>query len=214
MSDSEIATFVFLDLETTGLIREGKPAPSVTELCMVAVQREDMLKTVYPRVLNNFVLCFNPGEAKLSTEAKQLTGLTNTCLQEQKKFDKSAMNVINSFLRRLRGPVCLLAHNGNEFDFRLLVAESQNAGKPFLEPLLCADTLEAFRSTRKRNSAGARQSFALGRIYQREIGRPSPSCHNAAADVKTLIEVSQKMPSEFVSWVDDHAVPFSSITAP
>lgn len=74
MSDSEIATFVFLDLETTGLIREGKPAPSVTELCMVAVQREDMLKTVYPRVLNNFVLCFNPGEAKLSTEAKQLTG--------------------------------------------------------------------------------------------------------------------------------------------
>lgn len=43
-------------------------------------------------------------------------------------------------------PICLLAHNGNRFDFPLLVAELRRIKQCFDEEILCADTYEMFRS--------------------------------------------------------------------
>ena len=69
---SEIQTFVFLDFETTGLLRERA---KITEMCLLAVSRRHMreLDTDVPRIQNKLVLCLNP-EKELTDVASELTG--------------------------------------------------------------------------------------------------------------------------------------------
>ena len=70
-----IATFVFLDLESTGLGGDGKQ-PRITELCLVAVHRDnlqDPCKDDTPRVLNKLTLCTYPMKV-VEHGAAQITG--------------------------------------------------------------------------------------------------------------------------------------------
>ncbi|XP_029672137.1 uncharacterized protein LOC115240870 isoform X2 [Formica exsecta] len=58
----EIQTFIFFDLETTGLI-QGKIMPRITEIALVAVTRESICncnKASLPRVLHKLILPINP----------------------------------------------------------------------------------------------------------------------------------------------------------
>lgn len=67
-------------------------------------------------------------------------------MENQKAFTAETVTLISAFLNHLRKPICLLAHNGNKFDFPLLVAELKRINQSLDKSLLCADTLEAFRS--------------------------------------------------------------------
>jgi len=57
----DIQTYVFFDLETTGLI-QGKIFPRITEIALVAVSRESICNSnkPLPRVLHKLVLPVNP----------------------------------------------------------------------------------------------------------------------------------------------------------
>ncbi|KAL5011422.1 hypothetical protein ScPMuIL_009973 [Solemya velum] len=165
MSEREVASFVFLDLETTGLLGAGE-RPRVTELCMVSVRREDMLTGQCPRVSNKLQICLNPVKM-ISPSSSLITGLFNDSLEYQGKFDVAVMDMVNAFLKRLPQPVSLLAHNGNNFDFRLLVAEANKLNRTFIEGLLCADTLEAFRMLDEEEQQTATSKH--GAITQREL---------------------------------------------
>lgn len=58
----EIQTFIFFDLETTGLIQE-KIMPRITEIALVAVTRASICnsnKASLPRVLHKLILPINP----------------------------------------------------------------------------------------------------------------------------------------------------------
>lgn len=67
--------------------------------------------------------------------------------------------LLEYFFRRLRHPLCLLAHNGKRYDFPLLQAELKNI-KYGLDPgILCADTLEAFRFIVANPSSAWENSF-------------------------------------------------------
>lgn len=59
---------------------------------------------------------------------------------------EKTITLINAFIDHLSKPVCLIAHNGNNFDFPLLVAELKRINQSLDNSLLCADSLEAFRS--------------------------------------------------------------------
>lgn len=73
----EIGTFVFLDLESTGLL-DLKENCRITELCMIAVRRMDMLSSgPLPRVLNKVTLCLNPIKP-ISAFSSQITGKSNS----------------------------------------------------------------------------------------------------------------------------------------
>lgn len=37
-----------------------------------------------------------------------------------KKFDENTVDLMNCFLKQLQKPVCLVAHNGNAFDYPIL----------------------------------------------------------------------------------------------
>jgi len=61
----KIQTFIFLDLETTGLIGDN---PKITEIALIAVKRESIYncgKNFPPRVLHKLVLPINPQKITL-----------------------------------------------------------------------------------------------------------------------------------------------------
>ena len=73
-------------------------------------------------------------------------GLGNEDLLHQKDFDEGFCSLLTLFLQRQTPPVCLVAHNGHNFDFPLLKAELRRLDQALPEGILCADSLEAVRS--------------------------------------------------------------------
>ncbi|XP_063966485.1 three prime repair exonuclease 2-like [Lytechinus pictus] len=161
-----INSFVFLDLETSHL--EKGDRPTIIEMSLFAVHRTgllhpdvlasvnrakrqdttyDLSKVLFPRVVDKLTLCLDPRK-QTSAQSFCLTKLDNLNLCESKKMalDKDVISMLNIFLRRQEGPICLVAHNGNRFDFPMLRTELSRvtANEPF-EDFLCADSLDGFR---------------------------------------------------------------------
>ena len=154
-----IKTLVYFDLEATGLKSSGRPR--IPELCFVAVDVKEintlnkklcekvrnitcpgdilLLETLLPRVLNKLTICVYP-MFTIMPEISSITGLSNYNLTGQDKFQKSTGDLLNAFLSRLPSPVCLVAHNGNAYDFPLLRAELVKAGAEFGPNIYCLDS--------------------------------------------------------------------------
>ncbi|KAB0796836.1 hypothetical protein PPYR_10897 [Photinus pyralis] len=141
----DIKTFIFLDCETTGLPFQESNKTRITELCFVAVQSDHISLGVFPRIQNKLNFCFNPRKF-ISTEASRITGLTNELLEHQTEFDVSCFSVMREFLNANRKPICLVAHNGNKFDYPILKAEIYKTGNEMASDVLCIDSLVAFRN--------------------------------------------------------------------
>lgn len=73
-------------------------------------------------------------------------GLYNDMLENQEEFDDSVPKLLEYFFRRLQKPICLVAHNGNRFDFPVLQAELKRLNYSLSPDVVCADTLVAFRA--------------------------------------------------------------------
>ena len=69
-----------------------------------------------------------------------ITGLNNYNLNGQAKFEKSTDDLLSRFLSRLPDPVCLVAHNGNMYDFLLLKVELEKAGISLGINMFCVDS--------------------------------------------------------------------------
>jgi three prime repair exonuclease 1 len=142
-----IKTFALFDLETTGLPELEYFKTKITELTLVAVSVDHFLETSksqLPRVLHKLTLCLNPFK-RIDIKATEVTGLTNEMLEHEKKFDKNTMNLIECFLFQLQQPVCLIAHNGNKFDFPLLKKQQEILEGAFPHSLKCCDSLQVFQ---------------------------------------------------------------------
>ena len=74
-----------------------------------------------------------------------LTGLDNYNLSGQSTFNKNTSDLINNFLSCLPAPVCLIAHNGNAYDFPLLKAELEKLGTKLDAEILCADSYRGIK---------------------------------------------------------------------
>ena len=131
------ASLVYLDLEATGLRSSGRPR--ITELCLVAVRAEDLLSPAQARVMGKLCLPVYP-MAIIPPHVTDLTGLDNTNLSGQAPFSKETGELVRGFLARLPTPVCLVAHNGDYYDFPLLRAELVQAGVELPAGLRCADS--------------------------------------------------------------------------
>ena len=154
-----IRTFVYFDLEATGLKSSGRPR--VCELSLIAVGSSDILdlhksllnsisdrtnedtsiqvKTFSPRIVNKLTLCVYP-MAIIVPLVSSMTGLDNYNLTGQSKFDRKIGNLLSIFLSCLPSPVCLVAHNGSQYDFPLLKAEMEKAGTKLGSEILCVDS--------------------------------------------------------------------------
>lgn len=64
-SSKEIKTFLFFDIETTGLPEYENNKTKITEISLMAITRDQLQQysnyNIFPRVVNKLNLCFNPG---------------------------------------------------------------------------------------------------------------------------------------------------------
>lgn len=151
MSDQKreltIKTIAFFDLETTGLPDLEFFKTKITELSIVAVSVDHLLETKsgdVPRVLHKLSICLNPYK-RIDLKSSEITGLTNEMLEHEKKFDKNTMNLLECFIFQLQQPVCLISHNGDNFDFPLLKKQYEVHEGAFPHSLKCCDSLPVFR---------------------------------------------------------------------
>uniref|UniRef100_A0A8D0CC49 exodeoxyribonuclease III n=1 Tax=Salvator merianae TaxID=96440 RepID=A0A8D0CC49_SALMN len=206
-------TFVFLDVETTGLRRDQ---PHVSELCLFAVHRFSLQSVLLdlpniprlPRIIDKLVLCIDPQKPFIPA-AEEITGLCNRTLEENCKsgFNKAVVEAVDGFLNRQAGPVCLVAHNGLDFDFPLLRAELQQVGSDLPPNVGCLDTLLAFKDMEK----SAHMRFRLGDLYYDFYEEEPAAAHSAEGDVVSLLLVFLARAPELMTWAALNACTWEQI---
>uniref|UniRef100_A0A1B6FXI8 Exonuclease domain-containing protein n=1 Tax=Cuerna arida TaxID=1464854 RepID=A0A1B6FXI8_9HEMI len=184
----ETKTYVFFDLETTGL-PQFENGTRITEISLVAASRDQIAdkhngvtkennisNDFLPRVLNKINLTVYPCKM-IQPRASEITGLTNENLEVQHPFDEDLFKLIVHFMERLEKPICLVAHNGNKFDFPILQSELSKINKELPDDLYCADTLLGFREV---------------------LARPLNSEENAISGIKPLNDTNTKKAASLV----------------
>ncbi|XP_073456297.1 three prime repair exonuclease 2-like [Aquarana catesbeiana] len=193
---SLVKTFIFLDLEATGL---NEDLPKITELCLVAVHASSLKNPTtndsgeiqLPRVLDKLCLCIDPVKP-LTPKASEITGLDNELLRtcEKQTFDESLINTVIQFINRQAQPVCLVAHNGFYYDYPLLKTELLQQDHDLCSSILCVDSLQAFRylhNEEKPRPEYIKGQFSLIEIHRKFFGKEPNFSHYAEGDVLTLI---------------------------
>ena len=140
----EVKTLVYFDLEATGLKSSGRPR--ISELSLIAVNVHDVLQM-------NKEMTENMEHRTIEScvhQTSDITGLDNYNLTGQSKFSKSTGDLINNFLSLLPAQVCLVAHNGNAYDFPLLKAELEKAGTQLKSDVFCIDSYVGIRQLLKK----------------------------------------------------------------
>ncbi|XP_077185834.1 three prime repair exonuclease 2 isoform X2 [Paroedura picta] len=198
----DFQTFVFLDLETTGLPRDQ---PCMAELSLFAVNRRSLQCPAPqlpqlpqpPRILDKLTLCIDP-QKPFTPKAEEITGLSNRTLEENGKldFNRAAVDALRAFLDRQASPICLVAHNGLRFDFPLLRTELLRAEADLPPDTGCLDTLPALRDL----DQVANQSYQLGEVFRRFYGQDPVRAHSAEGDVLTLLLVFLAKAPELMEW--------------
>ncbi|XP_070597511.1 three prime repair exonuclease 2-like [Erythrolamprus reginae] len=182
-------TFVFLDIESTGLPRHQ---PRIAELCLFAVHQSSLQPSPWrkepqlPRIIDKLTLCVNP-QKPFTLEAQDITGLSNQELEQNCKpeINRSLMETLKGFLDRQARPICLVAHNGLRFDFPLLRKELWEIGADLPIDTGCLDTLQALKDV----IGGPNMSYKLGNLYQHFYREEPARAHTAEGDVLTLLLV-------------------------
>nr|CAB3263212.1 uncharacterized protein LOC104266336 [Phallusia mammillata] len=197
-------TFVFFDLETTGLIN-----PKITEICMMAVNKSSLQATdvgAFPRVIDKLLVVVDPDE-EIEPVASQLTKLSNVNISERNKatFGTNTSLLVAQFLNRQKGPVCVIAHNGDGFDFPILQSYLDSCVSDTFNNVYSADTLIGLRFLLQPVSDDApKVSCALKDVYKRYFPQqPLESMHEAESDVVSLMKIVRANP-ELERWLDEN----------
>ncbi|EEB19651.1 conserved hypothetical protein [Pediculus humanus corporis] len=145
-------SIIVYDSETTGLPHLESNTTKITELAFMGCEIEH-LKNInnLPRVLHKLVLLFNPMKMILP-DSSEITGLENEDLMNIKPFCEEDVQVLIHFINRLPSPVCLIAHNGNKFDFPILQRQLFKLNLKLPDSVYCADSIKAFQEIYPNNS--------------------------------------------------------------
>ncbi|KAL5293207.1 TREX2.2 family protein [Megaselia abdita] len=139
-------SFAVFDLETNTLPGCGRRV-NITELTIYAVSKKDFIESeekTIPRIVNKLNLVVRPLGA-IDPKAEEITGLSNYALEKESTFTGKTCDMINLFLDHLQKPVCLVAHNGDYFDFKILKDHFRKQEKQILDGLMTVDSIKAFK---------------------------------------------------------------------
>lgn len=140
-----LATYVFMDLQSSGLPGDDHGDVQITELCLLAVKRAHLISTdnLAPRVQYKLRMCFNP-QKKVDQTSAATSRLNLSLLKNEANFNNDVYNTINSFIRCLEKPVCLIGHNAFEFHFPLLQYHLNKMHVTLSDDIMCTDSAYAF----------------------------------------------------------------------
>ena len=208
IGDSQFSTFIFLDLETTGL---RKPV-EITELSLIAVERAHIINSSktkrIPRLLDKLTTCVRPTK-EIESQASMVTCISNEDLERKKEFDIELGGTVKSFIMRQQQPACLVAHNGDNFDFKILVSHLDAVGITLPETVYATDSLKAFRKQHKEakneshngetteqtgNGKPKRFSCSLKNLYNTFVGGEFENAHSAEGDALALLRLAVHKP--------------------
>lgn len=146
----KVATYVFFDLETTGLPHQERNKTKIIEVSFIAALREDIEKaTIGSKPYHSkLTLMLNP-QRKIHPDVVILTGISNDMVNNAPIFSDK-LETILTFLNNLPKPVCLVAHNGNSFDYKIFLAELFDINASLPDDILCVDSLTGFRQLHKQ----------------------------------------------------------------
>uniref|UniRef100_A0A1B6L8W3 Exonuclease domain-containing protein n=1 Tax=Graphocephala atropunctata TaxID=36148 RepID=A0A1B6L8W3_9HEMI len=216
----ETKTFVFLDLETTGLPHCESGPTRITEIALIAARRDHILdqssgvvkensidNDFLPRVLNKLNLTVYPSKM-IQPRASEVTGLTNENLELQGPFNESLFNIIDNFMARLEKPICLVAHNGDRFDYPIFKSELFKINKELSDDVFCADTLPGFREV-LTSPPGSGDSAVAGikplntQTAASLVPKCGWSCEEYDHELNQATELAEKFTEEFSSYDND-----------
>ncbi|XP_070534095.1 three-prime repair exonuclease 1-like [Ptychodera flava] len=201
-----IQTFVFMDLEATGL-PSGKKLPDVIELAMRAVPRKALTKASTeadePRVQDKLLMCITP-EKPVVPRAQKMTGLSKDMLEKygKQRTNKLLVVSVKSFLLRQAEPVCLVAHAGDRFDFKVLKREMgkvRTSDSFWNINLYTIDSLLFFQKVLPG------ESHTLSDLCDNYLTY-EPSSHTAEGDTETLLDLVS-LPAfmcKFLNWTEQN----------
>ncbi|XP_042303411.1 three-prime repair exonuclease 1 [Sceloporus undulatus] len=228
-----IETFVFMDLEATGL---PPYRPKIAEMCLFAVTRHALENPQYsnshpkpipliPRLADKLCICINP-DKPFTPMANSITGLSNKMFSQNRKqsFNVHIWQMMIAFFNRQHPPICLVAHYGDGYDFPLLKAELSALGLPGLDGIYCADTLEALKALDRKNNRlhqlmyepmqyDKKTKYGLSDLYFEFYKTYPLNSHSAEGDVITLISVFQQRARDLLCWMDSNARSFNTTRA-
>jgi DNA polymerase-3 subunit epsilon len=159
---------IVLDTETTGLNPES--GDRIVEIGCVELDDRKATGRVFHKYLNP--------DRKMSAEAFQVTGLSDTFLSDKERF----ADIADEFVAFLADSP-LVIHNAS-FDIKFLNSELTRVGHRELEPARAVDTLDL---ARRRFPGSPLNLDALCRRF--EINNASRDKHGALLDAELLAEV-------------------------
>lgn len=132
-------------------------------------------------------LCIAPGKP-CSSGASEITGLTTAGLEAhgRQRFNDNLATLLQVFLQRQPQPCCLVAHNGDRYDFPLLQAEL--ASLSVISPLdgtFCVDSIAALKTLEQASSP---QSMVRGKAIAWVVS--TPACTGKHQQTHTLLKAT------------------------
>ena len=140
-----------------------------------------------------------------------MTGLNNYNLTGQSKFDKNIGNLLNTFLSCLPSPVCLVAHNGSQYDFPLLKAEMEKAGTMLGSEILCVHSYLGIRSILKNSQQIESELEAVDTVMMEDTCAQIKT-YIGSDRVKHLPCSSKTLQGNLIHQEDDHSMSALSVS--
>ncbi|VDL59188.1 unnamed protein product [Hymenolepis diminuta] len=159
----------------------------------------------------------------IQSQAASLAGLNASNLNFHKDFDDNALQLITCFLHHLTPPICIVAHNGYNFDFPLLKSEltrangySSKLSDRNGDAIFCSDSLHLFRDfdyflvspddkgLAKLTSQVIKSQnlFSLSNIYERVFCKSLDTGHTAEGDCMAMIKIVRFLGEPALFWFD------------
>jgi DNA polymerase III alpha subunit (gram-positive type) len=176
-----MVVFVYLDLESTDL------HPYSARIVEIAAVMTDVKGKIIEPSFEQRI----KADKLMNPKASEVTGIYDGDLQKCAPRRKVLLQFCQ-WITKSSCSVVLLAYNGFNFDYPLLVCELERSGllKTCLKPVtVFVDPFRwAQRCWSKRYMVG---SFSLGSVYQKLFNRKLNNAHAALADTVGLLKVCQ-----------------------
>ena len=195
-NESDVNTFIFLDLETTGF----RPC-KISEICLCAV-KVTAIDSESPSIdsdVEKLLLVVDPVK-QIRGMAQKITKLSNAWIKDCNKpvIDKRIKTLVSKFLKKQEKPLCFIAHNGTRFDFPVLRDEfCKDENSHMFLNVSCVDSIKGFRQVVNRKSYSLSSFIEDYCPFSANVIKTK--AHTAEFDTDMLILISRKHP-EVIKW--------------